>query len=180
MHTNSGDFMINSIWNSTVNLPSFEPLKRNLKTDVLIIGGGLTGILLAYKLKELGVQYALVEADKICSGVTLNTTAKITSQHGLIYSKISKRPILAIEVDGFHYHKEGTEQAERDKKKNEALKHMGIPLWRLNSKDAITAEDFENYIDNNMFRCYTIYYMHNLILIFLLHQRNNYLCLYLM
>lgn len=82
--------MINSIWNTSAHLPGFEQLKHDLKTDVLIIGGGLTGVLLALKLKELGVQYALVEANKICSGVTRNTTAKITSQHSLIYSKINK------------------------------------------------------------------------------------------
>lgn len=50
---------------------------------------------------------------------------------GLIYSKISKRPIVAIEVDGFHYHKEGTEQAERDKKKNRILELYGIHLMRF-------------------------------------------------
>lgn len=49
----------------------------------------------------------------------------------LIYSKISKRPIVAIEVDGFHYHKEGTEQAERDKKKNNILELYGIPMMRF-------------------------------------------------
>lgn len=36
------------------------------------------------------------------------------------------------------------------KKKNEALNYMEIPLWRLNSKDAITSQDFEDYIDNNI------------------------------
>jgi glycine/D-amino acid oxidase-like deaminating enzyme len=82
--------MINLIWNTSAHLPRFEQLKHDLKTDVLIIGGGLTGLLLALKLKELGVQYTLVEANTICSGVTLNTTAKITSQHSLIYSKINK------------------------------------------------------------------------------------------
>lgn len=49
----------------------------------------------------------------------------------LIYSKISKKPIMAIEVDGFHYHKEATEQAERDKKKNHILELYGIPLMRF-------------------------------------------------
>ena len=90
MHTNSGDFMMNSIWNASVDLKKFDSLKGDLKTDVLIIGGGITGILLASKLQELGVQYALVETDRVCNGVTLNTTAKITSQHSLIYSKIVK------------------------------------------------------------------------------------------
>lgn len=49
----------------------------------------------------------------------------------LIYNKISKRPIMAIEVDGFQYHKSGTEQAERDKKKNHILELYGIPLVRF-------------------------------------------------
>ncbi len=80
--------MINSIWNTSVDLKKFDSLKGDLKTDVLIIGGGITGVLLAYKLKQLGVQYALVEANRVGSGVTLNTTAKITSQHALIYSRI--------------------------------------------------------------------------------------------
>lgn len=77
-----------SIWSLNTNLPSFEQLDKNVKTDVLVIGGGIAGILCAYMLKQNGVDYILVEADRICSGVTENTTAKITSQHGLIYSKL--------------------------------------------------------------------------------------------
>ena len=42
-------------------------------------------------LKEAGIDYVLTEAGKICSGVTKNTTAKITSQHGLIYDKLIRR-----------------------------------------------------------------------------------------
>lgn len=72
-------------------MPDFECLKGNLKTDVLIVGGGIAGILCAHSLKEEGVEVALVEANKLCCKVTGNTTAKITSQHGLIYSKIAKR-----------------------------------------------------------------------------------------
>lgn len=49
----------------------------------------------------------------------------------LIYSKISKKPVLAIEVDGYDYHKEGTEQAQRDKKKNRILELYNIPLMRF-------------------------------------------------
>ncbi|MGN1184295.1 MAG: NAD(P)/FAD-dependent oxidoreductase, partial [Oliverpabstia sp.] len=56
----------------------------------MIIGGGITGILCAYFLQEKGVDYVLVEGRTICSGVTPNTTAKITSQHGLIYQKLLK------------------------------------------------------------------------------------------
>lgn len=81
---------MHSIWSETTTLPTFEALNKNLKTDVLIIGGGIAGILTAYQLQQAGVDYALAEADTILSGITKNTTAKITSQHGLIYHKIAK------------------------------------------------------------------------------------------
>lgn len=80
-----------SIWRDGAALPEFEPLNGDVKTDVLIIGGGLAGLLCAYKLKEAGVDYLLIEAEKVCSGVTGNTTAKITAQHGLLYHKLVKR-----------------------------------------------------------------------------------------
>lgn len=37
--------MMNSIWNENIQLPAFEELRQNVKTDVLIIGGGMAGIL---------------------------------------------------------------------------------------------------------------------------------------
>ena len=80
-----------SVWTKTAQLPSFEPLRENIRVDVLIIGGGLAGLLCAYRLAQAGVDYALVEADVICSGITKNTTAKITSQHGLIYDSLIRK-----------------------------------------------------------------------------------------
>lgn len=77
-----------SIWQKTTELPSFPVLEGDVKTDVLIIGGGITGILTAHLLKENGVECMLVEKHKICEGTTGHTTAKITFQHGLIYQKI--------------------------------------------------------------------------------------------
>lgn len=50
----------------------------------------MAGVLCAYMLDKAGVDYTLVEASEVCSGITKNTTAKITSQHGLIYSKLIK------------------------------------------------------------------------------------------
>ena len=77
-----------SIWTSTARLPRFAPLRRDLKTDVLVVGGGIAGLLCAYLLKAAGADCALVEADRICGGTTMNTTAKVTAQHGLIYSRL--------------------------------------------------------------------------------------------
>ncbi|MBQ8374189.1 MAG: FAD-dependent oxidoreductase [Clostridia bacterium] len=80
-----------SLWKETAQKPQFASLEDDLKTDVLIVGGGLTGLLCAYLLKKAGLDYALVEADEICGGTTKNTTAKITSQHRLIYHDLIKR-----------------------------------------------------------------------------------------
>lgn len=80
-----------SIWTATEVLPSFPTLRGDHKTDVLIIGGGLAGLLCAYELGQAGVRCAVAEADTIGSGATKNTTAKITAQHGLIYSQLLKK-----------------------------------------------------------------------------------------
>ena len=80
-----------SVWMATTQKPQFESLSGNINTDVLIVGGGLTGILCAYMLDKAGVDYTLIEAKEICSGITKNTTAKVTVQHGLIYDKIIKK-----------------------------------------------------------------------------------------
>ena len=81
---------MDSIWTRSEKLPSFPQLQGDTKTEVLIVGGGMAGILCAHFLQEQGIDYILVEGRTICSGITKNTTAKITSQHGLIYHKLVK------------------------------------------------------------------------------------------
>lgn len=51
----------------------------------------------------------------------------------MVYNKIDKSPVLAIEVDGYGFHKEGTRQSERDKMKNTILDKYNIPLLRFNT-----------------------------------------------
>lgn len=80
-----------SVWKKDSSRVDFEILKSDKSTDVLIIGGGIAGILCAYKLKKAGVDCILTEATEICGGITKNTTAKITLQHGAIYDKMIKR-----------------------------------------------------------------------------------------
>ncbi len=80
-----------SVWEKSASNAKFESLPGSCSTDVLIIGGGIAGILCAYKLKNAGVDFILTEAAEICGGITKNTTAKITLGHGLIYDKLIKR-----------------------------------------------------------------------------------------
>ena len=80
--------MCKSVWSATSEPPNFPILTGNIKTDVLVIGGGMAGILCAYFLQQAGMNYALVEGGQIGCGITKNTTAKVTSQHGLIYDKL--------------------------------------------------------------------------------------------
>lgn len=82
-----GDIML-SVWNINRNIKNFEALKGNIKTDVLIIGGGIAGILCALMLDKENIDYVLAEQGRICDKTTANTTAKITYQQGLIYSKV--------------------------------------------------------------------------------------------
>ncbi|MBE5928734.1 MAG: FAD-dependent oxidoreductase [Lachnospiraceae bacterium] len=80
-----------SIWEKTVTIPNREMLQGDYNTDVLVIGAGLAGILTAYKLQKHGRRVIVVDSGRIFGGQSKNTTAKITSQHGLIYEKLAKQ-----------------------------------------------------------------------------------------
>ncbi|MBE6531457.1 MAG: FAD-dependent oxidoreductase [Ruminococcaceae bacterium] len=101
--------MGSSCWNGR-DIPKFERLSGDKKTEVLIIGGGMAGLLCAYWLEKAGVDYMLCEADRICSGITKNTTAKISSQHGLIYAKL----VREFGVDKAKLYLEANEEAVRE------------------------------------------------------------------
>ncbi|MBH1942169.1 FAD-dependent oxidoreductase [Mobilitalea sibirica] len=63
-------------------------LDKDIKAEVAVIGAGLAGVLTAYFLQEQGINVVVLECKETGSGMTKNTTAKITSQHGLIYRKL--------------------------------------------------------------------------------------------
>ena len=77
-----------SIWEATVKPDKREPLWGEKEVHTVVIGAGMAGILTAYFLKKQGVEVIVVEAKNVGSGQTRNTTAKITSQHGMIYDKL--------------------------------------------------------------------------------------------
>lgn len=83
----------NSYWidSTRSGFQSYPHLKEDIKADVVIVGGGITGITTAYLLCRQGLSVTVLEADRICGGTTGHTTAKITSQHNLIYDKLIKK-----------------------------------------------------------------------------------------
>ena len=80
-----------SYWNKTAARTRFAALTESVETDVLIIGGGITGVTCAYCLAQAGARPVLIEAGGICDGTTGNTTGKVTIQHGIIYYKIAAK-----------------------------------------------------------------------------------------
>ena len=64
---------------------------KGRQRDVIVIGAGMAGLLIAYYLQEQGLGVLVLEANKIASGQTERTTAKITGQHDLKYSKLLKK-----------------------------------------------------------------------------------------
>ena len=79
-----------SVWSESCKFDKRQSLESDIETDILVIGAGITGILIGYFLKQKGREVILIDSDKVANGNTKNTTAKITSQHDLIYSKLIK------------------------------------------------------------------------------------------
>lgn len=76
-----------SFWRDSVSLPTFPKLDQSIKTDVAIVGAGITGITAAYLLSKHNLHVTLIDANTLLNGTTGHTTAKITAQHGLIYDE---------------------------------------------------------------------------------------------
>ncbi len=77
-----------SIWETETGIRKRGPLQGDLETEAVVIGAGMAGILTAYHLQQAGLRTVVLEADRIGSGQTKNTTAKITFQHNLIYNRL--------------------------------------------------------------------------------------------
>ena len=81
---------MDSVWQSEKRLQHYPVLKGNKRTQVLVIGGGMAGILCARQLQQAGKDVILLEADRIGAGITARTTAVLTAQHDYLYQDMVK------------------------------------------------------------------------------------------
>lgn len=79
-----------SIWLEDKIASNHKELSEDIEVDVLIIGGGITGLSCGYHLIGSNLKVALVEANELGTGVTSKTTGKLTFLQEDIYSKITK------------------------------------------------------------------------------------------
>lgn len=79
-----------SVWSESYKTNKKEHKLDIEEADVVIIGGGIAGVLTAYMLKENKINAVVLERGKVLTGNTMNTTAKITIQHNIIYDKLIK------------------------------------------------------------------------------------------
>ncbi|HSI38616.1 MAG TPA: FAD-dependent oxidoreductase [Methylotenera sp.] len=79
-----------SYWTDVTTHAVQNPLKKNLETDVVVIGGGLAGLSVAYCLSQSGKKVVLVEDGFIGSGETGRTTAHLVTALDDRYSHFEK------------------------------------------------------------------------------------------
>ena len=80
-----------SLWAATSAATSYAALDEVIDVDVAVIGGGIAGLTAALALKRAGQTVAVLEAARVGTGVTGNTTGKVTSLHRLAYTELAAR-----------------------------------------------------------------------------------------
>jgi glycine/D-amino acid oxidase-like deaminating enzyme/nitrite reductase/ring-hydroxylating ferredoxin subunit len=129
-----------SFWQDSVSLETFPELKQSIKTEVGIVGGGITGLTAAYLLSKQNVKVVLIDSSNILNGTTGHTTAKITAQHGLIYDEFIQH--FGTEKARLYY-EAGKEAGDLIKK---ITKEHGIDS-DLTNEDAYIFTDSEDYLN---------------------------------
>jgi glycine/D-amino acid oxidase-like deaminating enzyme/nitrite reductase/ring-hydroxylating ferredoxin subunit len=80
-----------SLWVETTPATDHPALVGDVRADVVVVGGGITGLTTAYLLEQRGLDVVVLEAHRLALGSTGFTTAKVTSLHGLTYADLVQR-----------------------------------------------------------------------------------------
>jgi glycine/D-amino acid oxidase-like deaminating enzyme/nitrite reductase/ring-hydroxylating ferredoxin subunit len=79
-----------ALWLEDTPTTSYPELSHDLGCDVVVVGGGITGLTTALLLAREGHSVCLLDQGRIATGTSGHTTAKVTSQHHITYARIEK------------------------------------------------------------------------------------------
>ncbi|MGL5233693.1 MAG: AAA domain-containing protein [Empedobacter falsenii] len=99
-------------------------------------------VLLHFPIRQL-----IKDFSKLDEQETKYASNPLTHLDFLIYNKLGKTPVLAIEVDGFEFHKKGTKQAERDEMKDQILDKYNFPILRFRTNESNEKEKLMNKLN---------------------------------
>ena len=88
---NEQDVAQRGLWHATATAQTYPAMRGDQRADVVVVGAGITGLTTALLLAAKGVDVIVVEALRVACGVTGRTTAKVTSQHSMLYSEITSK-----------------------------------------------------------------------------------------
>lgn len=125
-----------------------EHLSENLIYNLLIeaiaaLNLSNIGVLCHYPLSRLIANWNLLEDNE--KAFAENPFSHVDF---LLYNSITKDPIFAIEVDGWHFHKGNVVQQSRDELKNQIFTKLGLRLLRLSTTDTVTLETIKESISS--------------------------------
>lgn len=134
-------------WMASSPDTDYPTLDQDLHVDVAIIGGGIAGISSAYFLKKQGLTVALVEANKILQGTTGHSTAKITSQHDLIYARLIQQFGEGLAQQYAQANKDAIDMIARTSKENKInCDFTRLPAYVYTESDQYI-QDIENEVE---------------------------------
>lgn len=129
-----------------------EYLSENIIYDTLVkaidkIQMSNWGIVCHYPLSRLITDFEGLDTQEIAF-----ISNSLSHVDFLIYNSITKKPLMAIEVDGWKYHNLNEVQQSRDKLKDDILTKYGLKLYRISTVDTINVETIEDMLSNNMIK----------------------------
>lgn len=78
-------------WMTSAALPAFPALAEDLTADVVVVGGGITGLSVAYQLTRAGKRVVVIERERCASVDTGHTTAHLTMVTDVRLSELVER-----------------------------------------------------------------------------------------
>ena len=147
-----------SIWEDTIKRNNYSKLEKDISTDVLIIGSGITGISVAYQLKDSKLDITIVDSNKIGSGTTSRTTGKLTYLQNDIYSYLSKnvseqvsREYLESQIDAI----EIVKKIVKDYNINCDLEKVPSYIWANDEKQINKVVEEKEFLEKNKIKVNT-------------------------